>query len=243
MIRFVIIVALVLSVAAVWAGDSPFLAADADPILALKCRKAIAADGQLAGLPLVVDVVNRVALVGGPVSSLDLVPRIEAALAPVKGLETVKVSCWVPSAPDPLLRRVGEKLRGELPPAAPPLPSPPVKRDRNGLPPLVMLPHVEPAPARRAPAPEPPAGSTVTRYPASGWLGEPIATPAGPLPGLLASARHADRRFVGLVTESKAGVVTVSGRVGDHADTWDYVAEIRKLPGVSRVIVGRVVAD
>lgn len=243
--RYAVFIALTLPVAGA-AADPPFLGPDADPMLAIKCRQKLAAHPRLAGLSVTVDVVNRVALVGGPVPSAETGPQIAALLNGVPGLETVKLSCWVAAACDPLLDRIGEKLRGETP-APPAPPREPLTRDANGLPPLLLLPHAAPAEPRRdvsGPPPAPPPVATVTRYASTpDWLGEPIAPPKSQLPALLEQARAAETRFARLKAEAKDGVVSVSGRVRDHADTWDYVATVRRLPGVSRVAVGLVVAD
>ena len=107
---------------------SPAQAADADAILAVKVTGALAADPALAGLSLTVDVMNRVAVVGGPVPDADTLPKIRAALATVPGLAMVKVSGWVAAPADPLAHRVGELLR--KPPTDPAAPVPPRHRRR-----------------------------------------------------------------------------------------------------------------
>ena len=52
-----------------------------------------------------------------------------------------------------------------------------------------------------------------------------------------------DERFRGLSVATAGGVVTVSGRVKSRADVWAYAAAARNLPGVTRVVVGRVTAE
>lgn len=239
-------VVLGLAACAAWAvgADAPFLAADADPMLAMRCRRLVAADLSLGGLALTVDVINGVALVGGPVPSADVGPKVEALLKGVAGLEAVKVACWVPATADPLIARVGDKLRAAA--------EPPARRGDGAaerpaldLPPLRLVPHAEPPPVVSAvAAPVAPPVATVTRYAAAaGLLGEPVADPADRLPGRLAEVRRLDARFAGLTAAAQGGVVRVAGRVRDAADTWDYVEAVRRLPGVTRVAVGSVVAE
>lgn len=248
---------------------SPIQAADSDAILAVKVTAALAADPALAGLSLTVDVMNRVAIVGGPVPDLDTLPRIRAALAKVSGLAMAKVSGWVAAPADPLARRVGEILRQPLtdPSVAPaahhvPAPTPPAPLS-GGLPPLVLAPSPDrgpPDPGRvppltrrpdaRSPAtvtalkPRTPAASTAPG-PVDGWLLAPVPSApssAAPVAVSVSAARAADPRYAGLTADIKDGVVTVAGRVPRHADVWDFVAVVRKLPGVARVAVGRVTA-
>ena len=178
MLRAAMLIALTLPILGV-AADSPFHGPDADPMLAIQCRQKLAADPRFSGVALTVDVVNRVAIVGGPVPSAEVGPQVEVLLKNVPGLETVKLSCWVTAARDPLLDRIREKLRDDTPAPPPPLRDP-LKRDANGLPPLLLMPHTPPVAPRDPivlpPAATPPPVATVTRYAASTqWLGEPIA--------------------------------------------------------------------
>ncbi len=254
----------VLAGAAAWADTpasplpSPIQEADSDAILAVKVTAALAADPALSGLTLTVDVMNRVAVVGGPVPDLDTLPKIRAALAQVPGLAMAKVSGWVAAPVDPLARRVGEMLRKPLTdPAVTPaahrdVPQPP---PTAGLPPLVLaLPPGTPAPLTRRPDARSPATVTALKpatpaapaapAPSDGWLLAPV--PAGrastSVAAAVSAARSADVRYTGLTADVHGGVVTVAGRVPRHSDVWDFVAVVRKLPGVARVAVGRVTA-
>ena len=103
---------------------------------------------------LTVSVVDRVAVVGGPVPDAATKRTAEAAVRGVDGLAAVRLNCWVPLSTDPFAERVKANLApakpapsppvkpvvfGELPPLALPLP--------GGVPPLPPLP--EPVTAQR----------------------------------------------------------------------------------------------
>jgi hypothetical protein len=97
-------------------------------------------------LNLLVNVIDGVAVVGGPVPDAKLAEAIEEAAKAVDGVARVKVSVWQQAAPrsDPLAMKLDDKLN----PKPPPLPSPAV---------TLSLP-AEPPPPK--PDPRPKAGVT-----------------------------------------------------------------------------------
>ncbi len=248
------------------AGPPAPPAADPDPALEVKAKAALAADKELAGLTLMVSVVDRIAVVGGPVPDAALAARVETAVRKVPGLADVRVSCWVPVADDPTFRKlVGEKLKAGAAEPVPPLaitprpapePTPPtlplalaprpaedppptgtVTVQRIAAPPALSGLLLDPvAPGGVLPMPAPAAA-----YPAIPAPAVPAVPAVGPasVPAVLAALRK-DPRFAGLTVELKAGVAVIGGRA-PHADAaWEFADAVRKLPGVDRVIVGDV---
>jgi hypothetical protein len=92
----------------------------------------------------VVSVVDRVAVVGGPVPDAALIPRVTAALKAVAGLEAVKVSCWPMGGPDPFADRVADRMKAVPPAVAANPPAPPL---------APVGPRITVAPASAPPAP------------------------------------------------------------------------------------------
>jgi hypothetical protein len=258
-------VALLLGVAALSVAAGPS-ATDADAHLAVRAKSALAADPQLAGLTLLVSVVDRIAVVGGPVPDARYPARIEAVLRKLPGLADVKVSCWVQSeaGADPLTKMVGDRLKSESP-----------------LPSVVVAPRAEPPPAASVPPltvaarptnravtvqrmaartgflldPVADGGRPITPLPMPAPAGAvaapgyptipPPAVPTGPtdaaaLAAQVSALKARDRRFAGLTVALNAGSATVAGRAAHSADAWDFADSVRKLPGVERVILGAV---
>jgi hypothetical protein len=235
------------------AGTAAPPAAATDPALERRARTALAADRELAGLALMVSVVDRIAVVGGPVPDAAAAARVETVVRAVPGLADVRVECWVPSAgTDPLRKLVADRLRlDERPPLAlTPRPAP------DPEPPLLALaprPPEEPRPAatvtvQRITAPPALAGLLLAPVAGDGVL--PMPTPtlppqavpaAGPAaaPTALAALRR-DPRFAGLTVEWRSGAAVIAGRAPRHADAWAFADVVRKLPGVGRVVVGDV---
>lgn len=81
-----------------------------DMVLGRAVHTAIDADAQLRGVNLIVSVVNRVAVIGGPVPTDEVGKRAEAVVRGVPGIEDVKNRCFVQQRPDPLLRAVAERV-------------------------------------------------------------------------------------------------------------------------------------
>ena len=237
-------------------------------MLGLKASAALASDPELAGLNLTIDVLNRVAVVGGEVPDESVVPKVRAILRKVPGLVDVKVSGWVPAQSDPLSDLVGEKLRGESKPQVAMKPAPSnlpllVVQPRADqvpqrplIPPLLVLPQSNCVEIVAQPKPQPPKDDqripgtvTVQRFsPAtqSQWLMEPIA-PSLPmvssktsLETSVAELRTSAERFAGLTIEFRSRVVVIGGQARVHEDVWDFASQLRKVPGVEKVIIGSV---
>jgi hypothetical protein len=175
------VLAVLVGVVAVPAADPPARGPTSDAALAGQASAALAADPELAGLNLIVDVVHGAAEVGGPVPRMELAHRIEAVLKAVPGLTSVTVTVWVPASQDPLSRFVGKELRGTTKPRV-------AERARiTSTPPLVIVPHPEPmadSPVRfdQLPPnpPEDPSQVTVRRIPASPGGALYLLDPVGP---------------------------------------------------------------
>ncbi len=228
----------------------------ADPALEQRARSALAADRELAGLTLVVSVVDRIAVVGGPVPDAAVADRVGAAVRAVPGLAEVRVECWVPAASeDPLRKLVADRLRGdERPPLAlTPRPAP------DPSPPLLALAPRQPEEPRptgtvtvqRIAVPSALAGLLLDPVAAGGVLPMPAPTipppavPASPAAGpgsapTVLAALKRDPRFAGLTVEMRSGSAVIAGQAARHADTWAFADAVRKLPGVGRVVIGGV---
>jgi len=246
----------VLAILTVGAGatSSPAAPPASDLELTLAVRSALAAEPELAGLNLLVSVRDRVALVGGPVPSKSASARIEGALKALPGLAGVKVSCWVATADDPVAKLVADRMKL---PAVPPLavPGPAV------APPLPEISAALPLSDRR-----PAAVVTVQRIaPSGGFLLDPIAAtgealpmlpmpvavvaayPTIPPPGVpttpggdpFAALKASNGRFAGLTATPTGGTVVISGRAAKDADAWAFAELVRKMPGVTRVVVSQ----
>ena len=81
----------------------------ADVVLARSALAAIDGDPFLREVNLVVSVVDRVAVIGGPVPSSEVGQRAEWLVRRVPGIEDVSNRCFVQAGPDPLLRVVAER--------------------------------------------------------------------------------------------------------------------------------------
>jgi hypothetical protein len=169
--------ALAVVVGVVVAADPSARGRTPDPVLAGQASAALAADPELAGLNLIVDVVHGSAEVGGPVPRMELAGRIESVLREVPGLVAVKVTVWVPSRQDSLSKLVGQELQGAARNSA----------DRAqpvaGAPPLLVLPRAEPESKTAIPLQDQSltdeARVTVQRIPASNLVNY-LLEPVGP---------------------------------------------------------------
>lgn len=81
-----------------------------DVILARSALTAIDADPALRGVNLIVSVVDRSAVIGGPVASAEIGKRAETVVRGVTGIAEVKNHCFVQEKPDPLLKAVADRL-------------------------------------------------------------------------------------------------------------------------------------
>jgi hypothetical protein len=81
-----------------------------DAVLARTILTALDADNELRGVNIVVSVVDRVAVIGGPVASAAISKRAEWLVRQVPGIEEVRNGCFVASGPDPLLKAVATRI-------------------------------------------------------------------------------------------------------------------------------------
>jgi hypothetical protein len=86
-----------------------------DVILARSALTALDAEAELRGVNIVVSVVDRVAVIGGPVATARQARRAEEIIRAVPGIEGVKNTCFVTPVPDPLLKAVTDRLGTSLP--------------------------------------------------------------------------------------------------------------------------------
>jgi hypothetical protein len=99
-------VGLVLATAAHSAESS----AMSDVALARSALALVDSDPQLRDVNLVVSVVDRVAVIGGPVPSDDVGRRAESLVRQVSGIKAVKNHCFVQSGPGALIRAAAGSL-------------------------------------------------------------------------------------------------------------------------------------
>jgi hypothetical protein len=175
--------------ASVGVGQSP-APRPSDDVLQLRVQSALDNDAELKPyrLTLLVNVVDRQAVIGGPVPNAALAPRLEQVAKGVPGITAARVKVWVPASlvpDDPLSRKVAELMTP--PPAPKPVPPPPVTP--APLPPVtpktpapVPVLAVPPAVARPKPvppvvtAPDPrPVGTAVSNKGPVGTLLDPVA--------------------------------------------------------------------
>ena len=192
------------------AEPSPLVSPTADVMLELKVTAALQANSSLKDLPLTVDVVRGVAVVGGEVPDEAAVAAVRAAVGAVPSLIDAKVTCWVPGGNDPFLSRVREKLDGKQTP-----------KPEGPAPPRVVLP---PVADRRV-------ETHVTAH-------RPAAT--GDAESAAEALRAGDPRFARLTLSFDAGLVVVGGRAASHADATALLMHLRKVPGVTRVRRGSI---
>jgi hypothetical protein len=106
-------------------GAAPSATAEApgtsDVLLARAALAALDADAQLRDVNLVVSVVDRVAVIGGPVPTADAGKRAAWVVQRVPGIAEVKNRCFVQTGSDPLIRAVAERM-GTTRPLFPELP-------------------------------------------------------------------------------------------------------------------------
>jgi len=241
-----------------------------DVVLARAALLALDADNELHGVNLIVSIVDRVAVIGGPVSTMRQSKRAEEVVRAVPGISDVRNACFVSIGPDPLLRAVADRLGTSLPPR-------PVMFDLPGvltgtMPPSSPFPSQGNSGALMAAA-NPGAATVVARRPAgeTGLLGAPVgpvgsgsvplATP-GPstAPGLLTGTvpvpvapasvtevlaavgemKKSEARFARLTVEQRDGTIVIGGAAPFASDAWDLAGKLQKVPGVARVVVGNV---
>ena len=257
------------ALAAVLWGLAPAAAGEApgtsDVLLARSALAALDADPQLRDVNLVVSVVDRVAVIGGPVPTADTGRRAAWVVQRVQGIAEVKNRCFVQAGPDPLIRAVADRVGASRPPLIPELPpivggprtggavpppaagweppapaavEPPRVSLRPSPPPAdsVLLPPV----ASVAPAlPPPPRAGVLTTGPAAP-TGAVVAARPGDVLTAAAAARTASPRFAALTVELRDGTLVIGGSAARAADAWEFAQTLRQLPGVARVAVGQI---
>ena len=251
----------ILAISAAPAAEPSAAPAVSDVVLARSALTALDDDVQLRDVNLLVSVVDRVAVVGGPVPTLDQGKRAEAIVRRVPGIVEVKNRCFVQDAPEPLLRAMSERL-----------PASPRRVLASELPGVVASPKTG-AVEEFAPSPgenhlaavEPTEKSVVARRPVN--PGDSVLLPPVGLPGekpsfapavapvlpsaVLTSrpgdalaaaeaARKAEPRFAGLNVAFSNGTLVIAGTAARASDAWDLAQELRRIPGVPRVAIGAV---
>ncbi len=227
----------------------------ADAELTRRVQTVLAADSVLKDRALVVSVVDGVAVVGGPVASQEESARVERLLRVVPDLADVKVSAWVPTIEDPLKKRIADRLNGAAVPnrlvstdpkpaarvtvRAYEPPAPAVALLADPLPKTSAEPKRSDAAYSPLPAPVPAAPEGPPQYQTIPPPAVPVA-PGQDVEAALDAVRRGEGRVARRTTGVKAGVVTVGGAAGDAADAWDFVAQVRKVPGVDRVVLARI---
>jgi hypothetical protein len=242
----------------------------ADDVLTLQVQNAIAEDPTLKPhhLNLLVNMIDGMAVIGGEVPDLKLIPHIEKAVRGVAGVRSVKVSGWLPAGNK--LDKFGEKVAEQMVPAKPPMPetvkplSPPV--EPPPAPPLSIsapktAPQLKPLPPD-AMFLDPIASTSTSKsgvspgaaplpyptIPPPGVPTQPILVPeTGWQPVVPAPTRQAweevrklDPRFAGMEVLRNGRAYTITGRAAKLTDAWDFAEELQKMPGVETVVVGRV---
>lgn len=231
----------------------------ADVSLARSVLEALDADPVLRDVRILVSVVDRGAVIGGPVISAEIKKRAEEVVRGVPGIESVKNTCFVEADPDPLLRAVAGQMKPGNKPTGAALPGvavPPAAADgfipkMAPQPPTDLVavaphktvvaqhPNVLGAPVNVLGAPVIPRPTGATLPPAGtaapGALTGTAAKPADVL-AAVAAIRAADPRFAKLTAEVKPdGGLFLSGSAARAVDAWDFAAAVRKVPGVARI--------
>lgn len=255
-------------------GGAPKPVAIADVALSRAVLAALDADPRLKDVNLIVSVVDRGAVIGGPVATEDIRKHAEKVVRGVAGVESVKNVCFVSAAPEPLLRAAAEGLKPAPKPLAAALPGvtpPPDRHDDGFIPPLAPLPpgelvvngpkavetlrpsassvppvnvlggpvaaagtgavvKVNPLPTVAAPEPAKPLFPTAPATPAA-----LSSAPYPDVPTAVAALRKKDA-FARLdVKTMPDGGILVVGSAAKASDVWDFVTELRKVPGVTRI--------
>lgn len=93
-----------------------------DVRLARAAMAALDGEPQLRGVTLLVSVIDRVAVLGGPVPTAEHGRLAETLVRRVDGIAEVRNRCFVLARPDPLLRAVADRLPAPQKPLVPELP-------------------------------------------------------------------------------------------------------------------------
>ena len=208
-----------------------------------RVKSAIATDPMLKNINLMVSVIDGGAVVGGAVASDAMSARVSQLLRTVPGITDVKVSCWVPAVEDPLRKMVAARLKAGIAPDE--VPDPRIGTTTVALRHIPTMSYLlEPAAVRPAmsayspvPPPAPPAPSGPPEFPTIPSPSVPVL-PKQDVAAAVEAVQSSILRYSTLIVAVKAGAVTISGAASDAADAWELASELRKVPGVERVIVG-----
>ncbi len=238
----------------------PALNIPSDSSLTMRVRSLLGADPSLQSADLMVSVVDGGIVVGGAVAVDADRARVQALCERIAGATSVKVSCWVRPTIDPLHALVRQRAATAAPSSLPmPLENQPRANELAQLydrrpsgsrmslryeEPMPNLPSLwEPASLRPSgyspvpgPAPAKPTGPA--QYPTIA----PPSLPTMPAQDVAAAAEELRRSygFESVGVAHRAGVLTVSGQVPSMIDFWQFAQDLRRIPGVEQVIVGRV---
>ena len=201
---------LIAGIALAEAKDGP---ADTDWQLTLRARNALWDEAPFDKLNLGVSIRDGVAYLSGPVPSMAVGDQAVARLRSVRGIRGVKDETFVPPADEPLFQSMPHPVTAQRPSVS--------------VAPAVL----SPPPAVVAVAPAPPPQPTVS-------LSPPIAVPVKrmSLAEQIEALRLGDRRFADVRVEVTGDTVVMRGSVPKSADAWEFVAAVRQLPGVNRVV-------
>ncbi|MFO0805960.1 MAG: BON domain-containing protein [Gemmataceae bacterium] len=221
-----------------------------DVVLARSALAAIDADPVLRDANLLVSVVDRVAVVGGPVRSSVQATRAAAVVRNVPGIADVKNRCFVQDTPDPLLQAmsarpatnpanlpgvVASPRTGQVEELTPPPGGIAAKVEPAGKPVVALRPSNPGDSVLLPPVPDAPAAIRSPEKPGvltAGRTAEALAAAEG--------LRKSDAKYAGLSIAYANGTFVIAGRAARIGDAWDLAQEIRRIPGVPRVAVGSV---
>ena len=221
-----------------------------DVVLARSALAALDADSALKECNVLVSVVDRVALVGGPVLSAEHAKRAEAVIRRVPGIVDVKNRCYVQDVPDPLLRAlagapttkpanlpgvVASPRTGQVEELTPPLVEPALAKVEPAGKPVVALRPMNPSDSVLFPPVGPSSKPAPAAPPAvltSGRAGEALAAAE--------ALRKADARFAKLTVTFANGLFVIGGQAARASDAWDLAQELRRIPGAPRVALGAI---
>jgi hypothetical protein len=230
-----------------------------DVVLARAALAALDQTEELRGIHLVVSVVDGLAVIGGPVPSLQHAQRAEQVVRAVAGIRDVRNTCFVSEGPDPLLRAVTDKNWQEQRPSKADIPGvwdhapPPVSPF-----PLHGLARTDSQRAKtviaRRPAEALPSGTEVLGAPVSpaGQPNYPTRDVPATAPGTLTAhtpdtvvmmvrrMQQSESRFAQLRVDWQEQTLWISGSAQRPEDAWDLAARLRQIPGVQRVVVGTI---
>jgi hypothetical protein len=228
-----------------------------DVVLARSALAALDQVPELRGINLVVSVVDGIAVIGGPVPSQAHAQRAEQAIRAVPGIRDVRNTCFVSQGPDPLLRAVTDKSWTEQQPRSWEVPGvwerqPPVSP--FPLHSVARGPDTNKTVIARRPAEVLPGGREVLGAPVPPQ--SPSTLPARDVPPvapgtLTATGRddpltiarqfqRSDPRFAQLHLEFQEHTLWISGIVRQAEDAWELATRLRQIPGVQRVVVGKL---